>query len=84
MILITYICITMIKVNKDYYTIAIANKIDEEFGAENSDDKTIQLIKESIDETINYYDETFGEIDDWEVFEYDLLTDAKRKLGLLN
>lgn len=74
----------MIKVNKDYYTIAIANKIDEEFGAENSDDKTIQLIKESIDETINYYDETFGEIDDWEVFEYDLLTDAKRKLGLQN
>lgn len=74
----------MIKVNKDYYTIAIANKIDEEFGTENSDDKTIQLIKESIDETINYYDETFGEIDDWEVFEYDLFTDAKRKLGLLN
>ena len=74
----------MIKVNKDYYIIAIANKIDEEFGTENSDDKAIQLIKESIDETINYYDETFGEIDDWEVFEYDLLTDAKRKLGLLN
>ena len=74
----------MIKVNKDYYTIAIANKIDEEFGTENSDSKTIQLIKESIDETINYYDETFGEIDDWETFEYDLLTDAKRKLGLMN
>ena len=74
----------MIKGNKDYYTISIANKIDEEFGTENSDDKTIQLIKESIDETINYYDETFGEIDDWEMFEYDLITDAKRKLGLQN
>lgn len=71
------------KINKTYYLVAIANRIDEEFGDIGmSDERAVELIKESIDETIAYYENTFEEIEDWDVFESDLYSDAKRKLGL--
>lgn len=47
-----------------------------------SDERAVELIKESIDETLKYYEDTFEEIEDWDVFESDLYSDAKRKLGL--
>lgn len=73
----------MIKINKTYYTFAIANRIDEEFdNIGMSDERAVELIKESIDETLKYYEDTFEEVEDWEVFESDLYSDAKRKLGL--
>lgn len=71
------------KINKTYYLVEIANRIGEEFGDIGmNDERAVELIKESIDETIAYYENTFEEIEDWEVFENDLYSDAKRKLGL--
>ena len=71
------------KINKSYYIDAIKERIDEEFGDTGmNDERAVELIRQSIDETIAFYEDTFGEVEDWDVFEDDLYSDAKRKLGL--
>ena len=71
------------EINKAYYIDAIKERIDEEFGDIGmNDERAVELIRQSIDETIAFYENTFEEIEDWEVFENDLYSDAKRKLGL--
>lgn len=70
----------MIKINIDRYAAAICYRLDEDFPE--IGDFDLEKVKESISETVQYYDDTFGEIDDWEVFEADLYTDVKNKLGL--
>lgn len=72
----------MIKIDKNFYTLMIAGAIEDEELPGIKDEEAVKLIGESIDETVKFYEDTFGEIEDWEVFEDDLLADAKKKLGV--
>lgn len=73
----------MINIDKNFYTILVTSALEEEDIPGLSDEKAVELIRESIDETVKYYDDTFDFEDiDWEVFESDMIADAKKKLGV--
>lgn len=73
------------KMSKAYYVATIADMVDYDEEKWETPDKFMSIIEESVNETFKYYDDNFdGEIDDFEVFENDLLKDAKIALGIEN
>lgn len=71
------------KMSKAYYVATIADMVGYDQEKWETPDKFMSIIEESVNETFKYYDDNFdGEIDDFEVFENDLLKDAKIALGI--
>lgn len=71
------------KMSKAYYVATIADMVGYDEEKWETPDKFMSIIEESVNETFKYYDDNFdGEIDDFEVFENDLLKDAKIALGI--
>lgn len=77
------------KPNKKYYTEIISEKLDPYYNEKKhgSIENFINIISKSIDKTVNFYLETYDiDEDDFdnEVFESDLLSDAKKAIKEYN
>ena len=79
----------MKKINKNFYTEVISEELEPYYDEKKhgSVDNFIDIISKSIDETVNFYLETYDiDEDDFdnEVFESDLLSDAKKAIKEYN
>ncbi len=70
-----------VMIDIERYAVAICMRLDEDYP--DVGDFDLNKVKESISETIRYYEDTLGGIEDWEQFEADLYWDVRNKLGLV-